>query len=166
MSTSNNKKYLAFVDGGCLKNGSHMAEAYGSYIVFDITELQEIPHYTNISTELSSCLEQIRFPIHHKSGRVTNNIAEAMSMFMLISSLYHLGYFKRGIITICSDSLLIINQLQGLYATKDSNLLTIHRQTYQIFRLITENLRTGQSLSDVLTLSKISGDDMKLVLGH
>jgi ribonuclease HI len=159
------KQYLAFVDGGCLKNGSHLAEAYGSYKVYDISTFEALPGNDLVLT-MTPCLEQIRFPVHHKSGRVTNNIAEATAMFMLISSLHRLGYFQRGRVQVCCDSLLVINQLLGLYATKDENLLTIHRQTFKVFAQIQEGLGPDKVMADVLVLTKISGDDMKVVLGH
>jgi ribonuclease HI len=112
----------------------------------------------------------MRFPVHQKSGRVTNNIAEALAVFLLISTLHNLKYFAKGRVEVFCDSQLIVNQLKGFYATKDASLLKIHRQTYHIFEQIKKDLKVNKdlevNLSDALTLTHISGVDMKLVLGH
>ncbi len=78
--------YHAYVDGGCFGNGRLNAKAYGSYCVYGIEGEEPLP---GIVKDLPVVLEQRNFDVLRlgavrSSIRPTNNLAEALSMQMLI----------------------------------------------------------------------------------
>ena len=87
MAANQYRHYIAFVDGGCTNNGQAHAEAYGSFVVYDITNKEQdilggpggAPIAEKVQ-ELFPLLENRRFRVNgllEGQLRPTNNMAEA-----------------------------------------------------------------------------------------
>jgi len=152
--------YDAYVDGGCRNNGSVDAEAYGSFVVVKRGE-------NVVLGKSEDALFQVDRAILNFGDNVkpTNNLAEAQSMFMLIATLNEGGILAKGNHTVIhSDSQLIIKQLSGEFKVNKKSLLKIYRNIYRLYKVIEE--REDVRMHELLTLKKISGDEMKQILGH
>lgn len=155
------KKYHCFVDGGCYDNGGMNASAYGSYHIYDTTDM-DYPT-VDLLIPITPVLQQMRFPISEE--RRTNNVAEARAMHLLLQTLLAQKYLNaENRITIYSDSQLIINQLKGIYATKDRHLFRIHQDTYRVLQKWENKFNVVPN--ELLSLERIPGTEMKKVLGH
>lgn len=162
--------YWCYVDGGCLGNGGHNAEAYGSYLVVNADEVDAPYAPTEDGHNNANLLPEVarneRFLITNTrpGQRVTNNIAEAKSMASLITELYRLRLVRpSNLILVHSDSELIINQMTGAYRVKNQALKEIYRDIRQFISRAPGGV---ELFKEVVHLCKISGDQMKVVLGH
>ena len=167
-----NRKILgAFVDGGCLKNGTSEAEGYGSYKIYDIapTVLGGI-----VPDNLAELIEQdqlvevmsnVRFPLTQQGKRMTNNIAEACSMQMLLAYLLNSKKISQDYyVVVFSDSQLILNQLRGIYRVNNAWLSDIYKNINRMIQNFERKF--GERVWGVVQMHHISGDDMKKILGH
>lgn len=121
---------------------------------YEITTQEELN--AEISRSTSTCLGGVR---------PTNNVAEALAMYMLFMYLQHHAMIKpENDIRIFSDSQLIINQLQAVYATKDKNLAKVYRMCYRTLKKAEAQHKAH--IFDMIYLEQIPGTLMKRVLGH
>jgi len=166
------KIYVAYVDGGCYANGSVEAEAYGSYHIYDVTNLafrgiipsnihqmtqdpRFIPHYYNE-----------RFPIGlGNNKKATNNFAEASSMHMvLLAGINQSLINPKNHMFIFSDSELIINHLKGIYSVKNAQLAEVYKNVHKF--LNTYQQKFNNTAWNDFNIEKIPGTLMKKILGH
>jgi len=168
------RKYIAFVDGGCKNNGKANAFAYGSFRVYDVTGREEeiftgsfsLPDPKKVC-ELHPLMESTRFQVNgfmEGTSRPTNNLAEAASMYTLLSTLQRTGIFKEASVDVYCDSQLIVRQLMGIYRISNKALKKIHANTKAV--MLQASSQTHRSVGELVTLHHYSGDDMKLILGH
>jgi ribonuclease HI len=157
---------MAFVDGGCTGNGSQNGKAYGSYHVYDVTNIPNItPQEAPLRGKLVLDSGRIDINANSWNTRPTNNLAEAVSMMLLLTTLNNKGLMSpKNTVDIYCDSELVLNQLMGVYRTKNPSLLKIHQGTYDVIHKYEKQHNTSWHLNT--SLNKISGDDMKLILGH
>src|ERR1051325_8796895 len=64
-------------------------------------------------------------------GRNTNNVAEYMGLIKALEHALHLGVTRA---TVFSDSLLMVNQMNGEYRVKNAGLLPLFQQATQLRR--------------------------------
>lgn len=100
--------YIAFVDGGSRGNPGPSASAFtisrgGEFLVTKGLFL----------------------------GTKTNNEAEYRALAELVSHFVGAGYAQNITVNVFSDSLLMVNQLTGVWATKDENLQRIQRGIFE-----------------------------------
>jgi hypothetical protein len=120
---------------------------------------------SDVWTTGSPVVKEMRFPLGINNSRDTNNTAEAQSMHNLISQLFARGYLApTNHTTIHSDSKLVINQLLGFWKVNNNVLMSIYRQTHQVFNRYTT--RYDQKVGAVLDIQHIPGTLMKEILGH
>jgi len=107
-------KIIIYTDGGGVKNKSGKTirgVAYG-YIVF-----RKVDNSAPVEVARS-------VTILHGQGirKITSNEAEYLGICSALSSCYHTGTYSHDRITINSDSLLAINQINGIWQVRDKNL--------------------------------------------
>ena len=128
--------FVSFVDGGCPGNGR--PEAVEMFGSYKI-------FYENVE----NLIAHETFTITHKN-KTTNNIAEAQSLHFLLKAIHGRQYLPNQIYM---DSQLIVNQYKGIYRIKN-------HQLKEIFKAI-EKYKHPE-----ISISWISGDEMKGILGH
>ena len=178
------KPIICLVDGWCKGNGTISAEGGGSFAVYtpvlnnaptlkNLIRIDEVELLDLLGDEnLYKLQEHSTFVIPRESNtKITNNLCEAKSMLSLISYLVTSKLLNRHNTTpivICSDSQLVINQLNGSFSIKNKYLLKIYQDIYKIL---------GRAVGDVIDfvhiwgtrifLKKISGNAMKQsVISH
>ena len=159
-----NKKYVAYVDGGCPGNGKNAKEMFGSYAVYDITafnwEDEGVDHEALLSKKPLLC--SLRASFMNTCGQVTNNVAELMAFQMALNAVLRSNILAEGTITFLMDSALTINQLKGIYNIKKLHLRKIHAQINQVMQ---KDVNRG--LKEKINLEWISGETMKqTILEH
>ncbi|WP_225072741.1 hypothetical protein [Desulfuromonas sp. CSMB_57] len=174
MAANQYRHYIAFVDGGCTNNGQAHAEAYGSFVVFDITNKEQDilggPNGAPIAEkvqELFPLLESRRFRVNgllEGQLRPTNNMAEAASMYSLLTSMEKTGIFKEANVDIYCDSELIVKQMKGIYRISNKVLQKIHPHIRAVMLQIMA--QTKRTATEMVGLHHYPGDQMKKVLGH
>ena len=176
-------KYIVYVDGGCYNNGTVNAEAYGSFSIYKITNNQ-----TNLDYQFSidpndqqmrpyilkaqvnpnqpqhkgnvTLIENTKFIIAPYGGKVSNNIAEAVSLETAIKKLTvnNILIPKQLNTIIYMDSKLTINQYTGLWKGKDKTLKSIQHS-------IKDYVKNKDVLLSFI-IGWIPNELMKEVLGH
>jgi ribonuclease HI len=168
-----NKKFAAYVDGGCPNNGKKAKTMYGSYVVYDITDMETHPSDPEIHSELLNAapvFENLKFDLmarmygDNHAGyavkKVTNNTAEAMSLLLLLTDLNAKQMLVPNTeIHIFMDSDLIMHQVTGIYKIKQQHLKNIHNNIRKILQQA--HTRYGERVSELINFIKISGDTMK-----
>lgn len=135
-------EFLITCDGGSRGNGAPNSEGYGSFLIQLLDESQQLSN-------------QLTFGIG-----ITNNEAEYMS---LIAALEHVATAFRSVaadlktinLTVRMDSQLVIGQMANDWKIKAQNLIPL---AIQAKSLISE--------FGSIRFEKISGDQMKTILGH
>jgi len=130
----------AYVDGGCLRNGQPDAFGYGSMRVIgrvDQTIRWEFPTVK------------------------TNNVAEYHALISALEfidlAIQHCAW--EGEILVMMDSKLVINQIKGVDEVKADHLKPLVAQARTLLGTL---LASGVDIE----LRRISGNDMKKMLGH
>jgi len=135
------RKYAAYVDGGCPGNGHHACSMFGSFVVYDTTH-----HIVDVTheglREMEPLMENLRFDVSMRvpsdmfTGRkVTNNAAEALSIACLLIELREAKMLTpNNMVTVYSDSKLVINQLLGMYKVNHQHLRQIYKYIHTIMR--------------------------------
>lgn len=157
------REYLVYVDGACPNNGdAYKAKAKGSFAAYKLEDGEEVDdklHDVLIARE----------PLHHESmfdvtpmdnGRATNNMAEAASLFVALSWCRENGLFADDVtVHICMDSELILNQVKGIYRTRDNQLRSIYKMLFAMLKKHQQD--TGVDPKLHICLHHISGVTMK-----
>lgn len=156
------KRYICYVDGGCPENGRSAQNMFGSYVVYDATDmdLKTINHES--TTYLPPVIEKLRFNIKPTFNvqRITNNTAEALSMYYLFSDILTEKILKPDTeIVIYSDSQIVLRQVQGIYNVTKSHLRTIYEWIYQALAKFAK--RYDYNLAENIVFTWIPGDTMK-----
>ena len=133
--------YFIVCDGGCLGNGTDHTRGYGS---FKLT-----------TKDGRTKMVRLEFP-----SADTNNKAEYLSV---INALKHVAtvikHANRNLkdysIEIRMDSALVINQCNSLWRCKSVGLLSLFDEAKELLNMF-----------KLCTFVKISGDEMKGILGH
>ena len=102
------------VDGACRNNGRAKEIGIGVVIEDGVTENR------HISLKLV--------------GR-TNNEAEYLSLITALENV--LRIYGDGNLKIHSDSLLVVNQIKGIYTTKNERLKVLHKRAIDMLKLFT-----------------------------
>ncbi len=165
------KEYVALVDGTCTKNGEPGAAGGGSYIVYDISSIKQ-PAGTYLFEDMKylptfpKVLCEQNFKLAKTKGRMTNNIAEARSMQLLVAdSVKHNLLGPNSRLSVFGDSKLIINQLLGIWSISTRALVDIHTTTTQLLESAIKQHDT--ELEKMFTLTWVSGNLMKKTeIGH
>ena len=163
------------MDGGCPNNGRQASTMFGSYVVYEITgrfidakspeiheQLSHIPVFSEaIRFDLTSAISE-----QDKPQKNTNNSAEALSLFCLLSELHNKKLMVPGNeITIFMDSELTINQVLKLYQIKQPHLKAIHRNIDALLDKFNKKYKIN--FTNVIHFEWISGDVMKQTrIGH
>lgn len=177
-------EYVAIADGGCYRNGDLGAKAYGSFILYktvdDVIPLRcpqsctptrgLVPEPTPSPESLQAMSNVVKHVDHRpfillSVPKKTNNLAEAMSLQMLIHYLNEEGLICPGnYINILMDSELVVKQMTGVYAVKAQHLKPIYRNINDILT------KTAQlhdvDIKSLLCLRHISNKIVKQILGH
>jgi ribonuclease HI len=174
--------HIALCDGFCKNNGSPMASTGGSYIIYEIPDEEALEFDINKPETLLNILNKDTHLIKDSnllftflpSKAVTNNEAEAWSLFMLLTAIRKLietGEIKLNQvnqvdtkdtdrIVILMDSLLIVNQVKHLYKVNNQRLKEAHRDIEKLLKQI-GRLVHPKKINEVLGLMHIPGDIMK-----
>lgn len=166
------KTYVAYVDGGCFDNGSIKATAYGSFKVYDVTNLlykgimPSHVHQMVQDARFVPCYENARFPIAlGNTKKATNNYAEACSMQMVLLEGINQGFISpNNHMFIFSDSELIINHLKGVYSVKNAHLASVYKDIHKMLQGYQNRHKTTPWYD--FNIEKIPGTLMKKILGH
>lgn len=173
------KVYACYVDGGCFGNGKQDATAYGSYKIFDVTDLVYYPQKDSPEGILPSHVHQmlqdprsgpveenLRFDLAvDPKKKATNNYAEVLSMQMVLMTLNSLDYVHPdNYVFVFSDSQLVVNQLLGTFAVRNKQLSDVYTQIKQ--NLSKYHKRHKESVWKSLEVDQIPGTLMKKLLGH
>ena len=135
--------FIIVADGGSLGNGKEDSVGYGSYIM----------EITGMATTTK--------PIKMQYGTgITNNEAEYMTLIRALEQVVNFveapgGKVSETSIKIITDSQLLIKHLSREWPCKARNLLPLFQQA---LTLVSRFYR--------VKMERISGDDMKLILGH
>ena len=151
--------YIALCDGWCENNGQSSAMAGGSYLIYQV-DSPVVPDLTQMTNPLH---QEIRFSF---TGITTNNVAEAETLFILLTELKNRGYLTpENYIIIFMDSRLTIDQVKGLSRVKNPKLIGVHQRIQKIIKDYEETHRDKFWRS--VRLRHISGDTMKQTeIGH
>lgn len=171
------RTFMAYTDGGCFNNGEADATAYGSYKIFDVSEMVYYPsedansgilpsniHQICQDPRFGECDSSLRFSIPVEPGRrATNNYAEARSIYKTIDALERNNYLNSdNFILVISDSQLVVNYLIGKSKIRNMQLSGVYKN---IKKILHSALRVEQIYSHVL-LKNIPGTLMKKIVGH
>lgn len=101
-------------------------------------------------------------------GVATNNVAEYQGLIAALEAAREEGATDLEIV---SDSLLLVNQMLGLYRVKHPNIVPLHRQARQISRSfsrfsIRHTLRAGNKEADRLANIAVDRGAGKIVERH
>lgn len=101
-------------------------------------------------------------------GVATNNVAEYQGLIAALEAAREEGATDLEIV---SDSLLLVNQMLGLYRVKHPNIVPLHRQARQISRAfsrfsIRHTLRAGNKEADRLANIAVDRGAGKIVERH
>lgn len=135
-------KLALFCDGG--SRGNPGPAAYG-FVVYDLTSLPNNSNQMNAGIILEKCGNYL--------GYTTNNQAEYKGV---IAGLNWINTNHPGSeVEIRLDSLLIVNQIKGVYKVKHPDIIPLHREVMQLLKnLASYNIehtyREGNSLADSL----------------
>lgn len=131
-------QYKVWLDGGANNKTKDDSHAYGSYL------------FINQQTQKHTLKR-----IDHGVG-LTSNDAEWLT---LISVLKMLQETESAKVELFMDSQLIINQFNGKWRCKNARMMD--------YRIEAWNIRADLDTKDVeIKLDWISGDDMKMMVGH
>jgi len=146
-----------YTDGGCYNNGRASAKAYGSYLIMDKNKKQVAG---------SSRFDLVTTSTKKRPGRPTNNMAESLAINMALTHILNDPKLcnPRTFITICSDSELTINQINGIYKINNPQLLQISKNRAFILKTLGEKL--GKHPGDIVEFTKVPRDEVFNVLGH
>jgi ribonuclease HI len=135
--------FIITVDGGSLGNGKEDSIGYGSYIL-------DMP---------KSGIKTLPFELKFGTG-ITNNEAEYMALIEALKKVITVieapgNRVEESSIRIITDSQLVMKHLTREWPCKARNLLPLFQEALV---LVSRFYR--------VTIDRISGDDMKLILGH
>lgn len=71
--------------------------------------------------------QQVLLKKSYPLGVTTNNVAEYLALLLGLQELERFNFWKK--VNIFSDSLLLVNQLNGKYKINDSKLKSLHEKT-------------------------------------
>lgn len=135
-------EFLITCDGGSRGNGAPNSEGYGSFLIQLLDESQQLNNQLTFGTG------------------ITNNEAEYMS---LIAALEHIATAFRSVagdlktidLTVRMDSQLVIGQMAHDWKVKATNLIPLA-------------VKAKSMISEFgsVRFEKISGEEMKTILGH
>ena len=151
---------LVYTDGGCYNNDKIDPIGYGSYKCYNIESFEYVPDHGYMA-QCTPIFESMRFAMFTEY-MTTNNLSEYIALLTTANMIKREGLVSNGNrVMINMDSALIINQFYGLFRCKDIALLEVHEQIKQVMGLMNNPHRDKR-----LIINKISGDNMKVVLGH
>jgi ribonuclease HI len=135
-------KITAFVDGA--SRGNPGPAGYGAFLRLDSGEIIEACGYL---------------------GRTTNNVAEYAGLLEAMELASAEGADELDVV---SDSLLLVNQMLGVFRVKHENLIPLHRKARALSRRfsrfsIRHTLRAGNKDADRLANLAVDRADGKLV---
>ena len=135
--------FIITVDGGSLGNGTEDSIGYGSYII-------EVP---------KSGIKTNPFKLKFGTGK-TSNEAEYLSLIAALLKVIVIieapgNVVKESSIRIITDSQLVIGHCSLGWKVKAMNLLPLQQEAVALI-----------SRFGIANFEKISGDAMKLILGH
>lgn len=157
------KKYYCLVDGGCPSNGRNAWKMFGSYAIYETTELELEPTIPQLNY-MEPVLHENRFPI--MQTKATNNVAEVSSIVQLINTLKKLKFLvPENRVTICSDSQLVVKQITGEYSINKPHLKALYKSAFKLFDDFKKNHNVA--VGEILKFKWISGEEMKdSIIGH
>lgn len=144
--TTNDNTLVIYSDGGSLGNGSAGALAYGSLLIrpfgpFRGQRIQKsFGHGTNNQAEYKALINAVR------------------AVRVLLSGLARAGHKLPAAAEFRLDSKLVVDQLEGRARCKAANLRPLYERAQ---RDLTELAKEVE-----VCLVRISGDEMKNILGH
>lgn len=135
-------KLALFCDGG--SRGNPGPAAYG-YVVYDITSLPNNSNQMNAGIILEKCGNYL--------GHTTNNQAEYKGVIAGLTWIN--SNYPSCDLEIRLDSLLIVNQIKGIYKVKHPDIIPLHKEVMQLLKSlgsyhIEHTYREGNSLADSL----------------
>ena len=135
-------KITAYVDGA--SRGNPGPAGFGASLNVDQRELIEISGFLGVAT---------------------NNVAEYQGLIAALEAAQREGANELEVI---SDSLLLVNQMLGLYQVKHPNMVPLHRQARQLARQfplfsIRHTLRSGNKEADRLANIAVDRADGTIV---
>lgn len=151
------KLYRCYADGGCYRNGRVSAKAYGSYLIMDEGRNKVAG---------SSRFDLVTPSTKDRPGRPTNNMAESLAINMALTFILNEPGLltTQAFFTICSDSELTINQINGVYRINNPQLLSYSKN--RVFILDTIGKKVGKHPGDVVEFIKVPREEVFEVLGH
>lgn len=133
-------KLLIYSDGACTGNGTSRGTIGGSYAAYSVDPdmnwrgtRAENDHMLLAEEDPVEFRHRFDLPIG-KTERPTNNLAEAKTLEVALAWVkwYIKNHPEYDEVEICMDSQLVMNQLQGIYATNNTALRRVHNRILKL----------------------------------